>query len=38
MNEWIVLGGAIIFRLFECYKKVGKLDILAILKEFMKLG
>lgn len=38
MNEWIVLVGAIIFRLFECYKKVGKLDILPILQEFLKLG
>jgi len=38
MNAWYVLIGAIVFRLFECYKKVGKFDVLAILQEFMKIS
>jgi len=38
MNAWIVFGGAVLFRLFECYKKVGKFDLLAILKEFCQIS
>jgi hypothetical protein len=38
MNEWIVLIGAILFRAFECYKKVGKFDLKAILKEFFQIS
>ena len=38
MNEWIVFGIAVLFRIVECWKKVGKLDLLAILKEFLQIG
>jgi hypothetical protein len=42
MNEWIVLGGAILFRLLECivksWKALGKFDAMAVLKEFFSLS
>ena len=38
ISGWVTLAVAVLFRLLECYKKVGKLDILAILQEFMKVG
>lgn len=38
MNEWVVLGGALLFRLFECIVKVGKFNLLAIVKEFFKIS
>lgn len=38
MNEWIVFGAAVLFRLLECWKKVGKLDLLKILKEFCSIS
>jgi len=42
MNEWLVLGGAILFRLFECmvksYQALKKFDIMAIVKEFFSIS
>ena len=42
MNPWIVFGGAVLFRLLECtvksVKALGKINILAILKEFCQIS